>query len=431
MIDINRISERFDKYKYFIIEILVDYYGKEKRNQLVNRLDSVYFNFSSTPLDNYQYALTHRNQITKTDFILSRVKYMQYKMKNNKSRNLNNDLLKKYIIDKFLIHNLDAFTQNEDIFLSLFSDKTFHKGPIDSFSSRSIQLQRSPKIPKSVKDRIQMEQNQFNYIMSELGIEMKTPSAELVDQFIAYRKKVQLNYKNYVAIKSKFGKDIFKEIKSQFHLKLNSDVFSDIVFRDNAFSGSVIVNGETFYDYVRVPLIHLLNKGVRGLDVDIIHEMIHKSETDGNLVGITSYNQGNPDKSENAVLNDIRTQMLAIRFTRQLHDMGIYIYDDPMDYRIEGESSYEWLFPISLEFLEKYEDIFKECAFHNTPSKLVDYFGTTFQKYSAYINNRYHHLKKSLSEGDFSSITIQMDNQVSHFNESMELFYNRKLKNRK
>lgn len=431
MIDLNNISRRFYIYKSLIIEMLIDYYGEKNRDKIVDRLDSVYFNFSSTPSDNYQYALTQRNKMSKSDFMLNRVKYIQYKMKNNKSRKLNNDLLRKYIIDKFSIRNLDEFIRNDDIFLSLFSDRNFSSSQIDFFSSKNICLQRSSRISKEAKDHIQKEQDQFNCVMSRLGIEIKDPPAELVDQFIEYRKKIQLNYRNYIAVKSKFGKDIFEEIKSKFGLKLIPSIFSDIVFRENAFSGSVIVNGETFYNYVRIPLVHLLNKGMKGLDVNVIHEMIHKVETDGNSVGITSYNQDNPDKGENAVLNDIRTQMLAIRFTKQLHDMGVYIYDNPMDCKIEGESYYEWLFPIAADFLEKYEDIFKECAFHNVPSKLDDYFGPAFQKYSAYINTRYHRFKKYSSKDNLSSLNIQMDNQVNDFIESMELSYNNKMKIKK
>ncbi len=428
MIDLNDISKRFNQYKSIIIEMLIDYYGEKNRDTIVNRIGSVYFNFSSTPKDNYQYALTHCDDMSKSDFMLCKVKYIQYKRKNNRSKKLNNSLLRKYIVDKFSIHNLDRIVEDDDIFLSLFSDSLFNSSQIDSFSSKSLKRQRSSQVSKAVKDRIQKDQEQFNCIMENFGIEMKDPPAELVDQFILYRKKIQLNYKNYIAIKSKFGKDIFKEMKSQFHLRLNPSIFSDIVFRENAFSGSVVVNGQAFYNYVRVPLIHLLNKDVKGLDVNIIHEIIHKAETDGNRVGITSYNQGNPDMGENAVINDIRTQMLAIRFTKQLHDMGIYLYDDPMDCKVEGESDYEWLFPIAEAFLEKYEDIFKECSFHNIPSKLHDYFGVTFQKYSVYINNKYHCFKKSLSEGSPSFLNIKMDDQVNRFIENMEISYNSKIK---
>lgn len=431
MINLNNISRRFDKYKSFVIEILVDYYGEKNRGEIVNRLNSVYFNFSSTPVDNYQYALVHRDEMSKSDFMLSKVKYIQYKIKNNKSRKLNNNLLRKYIIDKFSIDNLDELIQDEDVVLSLFSDRTFGSSQIDSFSSKNIQLQKSSQIPNDIRERIKKEQNQFNGIMSKLGIKIKNPPSDLVDQFIAYRKKVQLNYKNYIAIKSKFGKEIFKEMSSQFHLKLNPNIFRDILFRENAFSGSVVVNGEVFYNYVRVPLVHLLNQGLKGLDVNLIHEMIHKVETDGNNVGITSYNQENSDNGKNAVLNDIRTQILAIKFTKQLHDMGIYIYDDPLDCRVEGESDYEWLFPLSLCFLEAYDDIFKECAFHNTPSKLDEYFGPNFYKYSSYINSRYHHFKKHLSKDNCYSSCIQMDNEVNCFIESMESFYNHKMNNKR
>ena len=212
---------------------------------------------------------------------------------------------------------------------------------------------------------------------------------------------------------------MFKAIKSEFNLELQPEILSIISFIENAYAGNIIVendNNISFYSYIRIPLIHLINIGVKGLDVNIIHELIHKIETDKNRVGISILN----DENTNDIINEIRTQKLAIHITRKLHEQGIFIYDNPNDYKIEGESTYEWMFPLSESLLEEFEDIFSSCAINNDLEKLNDYFGSSWVTYSEHINNVYN-TNMYLYSRFGKNPNIQLDESVTSMITDMEL----------
>ena len=64
------------------------------------------------------------------------------------------------------------------------------------------------------------------------------------------------------------------------------------------------------------------------------------------------------------------------------------MYDNPNDYKIEGESTYETLFPLTKDFLDEHETLFSNCAINNTPQKLDEYFGEFWEEFSKKINSK-------------------------------------------
>ncbi len=419
MINICNISENFNKYKNNIISLLVDYYGQEYYDLINERINSTYIDFSSTPVEDYKYAMEHNNEISSFDKIIIRLRYKLYTDLEKKSRKNNFDLLTKYISDSLLISDLSKIKSNEELFLSLFSDENFNSGLIDSFSSKSTDLLNDNSVPTCIKESINNDREKFKEISKNLGIDISRLTSDLVDKFLDYRKELQGNHKNYIAKNSQFGKKMFKAIKSEFNLELQPEILSIISFIENAYAGNIIVendNNISFYSYIRIPLIHLINIGVKGLDVNIIHELIHKIETDKNRVGISILN----DENTNDIINEIRTQKLAIHITRKLHEQGIFIYDNPNDYKIEGESTYEWMFPLSESLLEEFEDIFSSCAINNDLEKLNDYFGSSWVTYSEHINNVYN-TNMYLYSRFGKNPNIQLDESVTSMITDMEL----------
>ena len=97
MINICNISENFNKYKNNIISLLVDYYGQEYYDLINERINSTYIDFSSTPVEDYKYAMEHNNEISSFDKIIIRLRYKLYTDLEKKSRKNNFDLLTKYI----------------------------------------------------------------------------------------------------------------------------------------------------------------------------------------------------------------------------------------------------------------------------------------------------------------------------------------------
>ncbi len=421
MINICNIYENFNKHKNIIISSFIDYYGQENYSLIDKRINSTYFDFSSTPVEDYKYVLEHDNEISSFDKIIIKLRYKLYRDLEKKSRKNNFDLLAKYISNNLLITNLSKIKSNEEAFWSLFSDENFNSGLIDSFSSKSTDLLNDNSVATCIKESINNDREKFKELSKNLGIDFSNLTPNIVNKYIEYRKEIQENHKTYIAKNSQFGKKIFKAIKSEFNLELCPEILSFISFIENPYAGNIIVkkvNNTSFYNFIRIPLIHLINIGIKGLDVNIIHELIHKIETDKDRVGISILD----GKNTNNIINEIRTQKLAIFITRKLHEQGIFIYDKPDDYKIEGESTYEWMFPLTESFLNEFEDIFSSCAINNDIDKLNDFFGTSWITYSEHINNVYNNNMYFFSR--FGKIpNIKLHESVTSMINDMELVY--------
>ena len=428
MINICNIYENFNRYKNIIIEFLTDYYGQEYNDLITKRINSTYIDFSSNPVEDYKYAIKHDNELNISIKLIIKLRYKLYKELEKKSRNNNFNLLTKYISKILLKVDSEKIKSNEELLWTLFSDENFNKGLIDSFSSKSTNLLNNNSIPNHIKENIINDRKKCNEISKKLGINMSTLTQDSVDEFIKYRNGLQENHKIYISINSQYGKKIFKDIKREFNLELPPEMLSFICFMEASYAG-IIINHKgdntSFYNYIKIPLIRLINKGIKGLDVNIIHELIHKIETNKGNVGIKSLRN-----EDNKIINEIRTQKLAIHITRKLHEQGIFIYDNPNDYKIEGESYYEWLFPLAEGFLEEFEDIFSSCAIHNDIEKLNDYFGPSWSIYSAHINEVYNNnFYLSTQYGMLPNIQLD-ENICSMINNMEEAFKKRKIKKR-
>lgn len=427
MINLIDINDNFNKNKNFIIDILINYYGHEYADIIKKRLDNVFCDFSSTPEEDYNFSRAHGNQINELSKLLIKLRYKKFKNVQNESRNpILKDLL-GYIKFNLQIDNFNKVNIESETFLSLFTDNNFNSGFIDAFSSKSIELLNDPSISKSMKENIIHDQEEFKRIINSLGIKLKNFSTNDVDELIEFRRGRQTTYKNIITQESKLGKNIFKEIRKKFGVELPPEILSDIALLEDAWSGYIGVkneNGIAYQQIIKVPLLYLMNHGIKGLDVNIIHELIHKIETSGDYVGISIHDGNNT----NRIINEIRTQYLAIKITKELHKSGIYMYDNPNDYNIEGESTYEALFPLTKDFLDEHETLFSNCAINNTPQKLDEYFGEFWEEFSKKINSIYYDHMHLFSR-THGMPCINANDNITELINSMNLFKGRSGKN--
>ena len=388
MINLINIEDNFNKSRNSIIDIFINYYGPEYSDIIKKRLDNIFLDFSSTPEEEYKFLIENGNQINDLSKLLINLRYKNFKRIQNESKQL---IMKPliYSIQCLLMNDLEKIDIESEKFLSLFMDKNLNGGCIDAFSSKSIALLNKYDTGDSLKESILNDQNEFRKNMKILGINLENLNTENVDNFIEYRKKLQTIYKNNIVKKSKYGKNMYKEIRKKFGVELTPEELSFIALIENAWAGYIYArsdNNVTYHQIIKIPLLHLMNLGVKGLDVNIIHELIHKIETSGGYVGIRI----DDDNNTNDIINEIRTQNLAIRITKELHKLGIYMYDNPNDYKIEGESTYEALFPLTKTFLDEHETLFSNCAINSTPQKLDEYFGEFWEEFSKKINSIYY-----------------------------------------
>ena len=418
MIDPINIKDSFNRNEIFIINILIEYYGREYSEIIKERLENVFFDFSSTPEEDYKFLKSHENQINNVSKIIIKERYKNYKRIQNESRKLVIKQLLECIQDLLLECNLENIDIGNEKFLSLFMDNNFNSGCIDAFSSKSITLLNKYDAVDSLKESILNDQNEFRKNMEVLGINLNNLNEKNVDSFIKYRKEIQKIYKDSVILKSRYGKNMFKEIKKRFAIELSPEELNTIFLRN--FPSSMYIYSKKHNDYnqiIKIPLIYLINIGKKALDVTILHEVIHKIETDKNYVGISIHD----DRNTNNIINEIRTQYLALKFTKQLHEEGIFIYDNPDDYNIEKECAYEVLFPLTQNFIDEYEDIISDCAINNTPNKLYEYFGEDWKEFSEQIDYIYYEHMKYYS-GTNSIPYIYSNDKITKLISSMASF---------
>ena len=426
MINLINISDSFNKNKNFIINILINYYGKEYSDIIKERLENVFFDFSSTPEEDYKFLKLHETQIDSLSkfFIIER--YRNFRKIQNESKQL---IMKPliYSIQCLLMNDLDKIDVESEKFLTLFMDKNLNGGCIDAFSSKSIALLNKYDAVDSLKESILNDQNEFRKNMEILGINFENLNTENVDNFIEYRKKLQTIYKKNIVKKSKYGKNMYKEIRKKFGVELTLEELNFIALLENAWSGYIYAGSEnnvTYSQIIKIPLLHLINIDVKGLDVNIIHELIHKIETNGDYVGISIHDENRT----NNIINEIRTQNLAIKITKQLHKIGIFIYDNPDDYNVEGECAYEALFPLTQNFINEYEEIFSSCAINNTPNELFEYFGEDWKEFSEQIDYIYYeHMKYFLGTNNIPY--INSNDKITKLINNMNSFKRRGVKN--
>lgn len=221
--------------------------------------------------------------------------------------------------------------------------------------------------------------------MQKLGMDIEKISQDTIEDFIKFREERIIETKLYIMENSDYGNKIYNELKIKcenneiYYDQMESMCFEKIPY---AFL-TYYPEKEKIYHFIKYPIVSLYNEGIRGLDISLIHELIHKIEWNIRLMcGLNLHDE----KNTNKIVNEIRTQKLAIKITHKLHNAKVFIYDNPNDYKIEGESDYERMFPLVSDFFEEYESFFKECAINNAIDKLEEKFGESWHDFSSYIN---------------------------------------------
>ncbi len=371
-----------------IIDLFINYYGKEYSDIIRNRIYNTHFEFGSTPDENYNFLKEHENQINKLDKLDIIANYIDYMKIEREENRINTIKLFEYIKNNFNVKDIDRFNENNEQLMSLFKSKGFERSYIDAFSTKSDELLNDPNISKKAKEMILQDQEEFNRIVTTIGIGMPFISSyqNHVDELIKYREGLKCNYKVNILKNTEYGKNIFENMNNFFGTDFCKDSFNDSVLKDISktfFSKDSWLftlcknsdNDQIYYNIVILPLYSSINFGKKALDVILIHELIHRVETEDGKTGIYTYSSNDT----NVITNEMRTQNIAIKLTKKLHDSGIFIFDNPKDYRIEGECILESLYHLVEDFFNGQEPLITDCAINNTPEKLEEYFGESWK----------------------------------------------------
>ncbi len=425
MVDILHIRDRFYKYKDVLACLFIDHYGEEYADIIKSRLEKVWYDFSSTPNEEYNFMQKHKDQFDIISKIFITLNYKDFSLVQKRVQESHYSCFMEYIQRKWPIQPIDEKSEQFHSFISLFTNESFERGSIDYLGSKFMELLDDASIYESKKDFIREEQEKMRKLLQLYGIKKEDISTDDVDDLIRYRKLLKLSYQNSIVENSQFGKHYNKTLKKVVNYPLSFEDTSSLAFKKDAYAGIIRINIEedsTDYHLMKMPLLHLMNYGIKALDVFLIHELIHKIETNNGYAGITCLFD-----NVNEIVNEIRTQNLAIKLTKKLHELGIYIYDNPDNLKYEGDSTYEIFFPSTKEFFDKHEKFFSDCAINNSLQQLVDYFGESFQELSSLLNvffDKYMYF----SEHSRDSSCIFSDERITEFIQNMNQYREQKVK---
>ncbi len=95
---------------------------------------------------------------------------------------------------------------------------------------------------------------------------------------------------------------------------------------------------------------------------------------------------------------------------------------------MEGEASYEALFPFTKDFLEEHEKLFSNCAINNTPEKLHECFGDNWDEFSKKISSIYYDHMHLFSRTRTIPY-VYSDDSITELINNMNLFEGRTVNN--
>ena len=365
MIDITTLNTKFKRKKDVIVELLIENYGREYEQVIKDRLSNLLIDFSSLPDQEYSFLQNHGDQLNERSKSIIESRYSKYERVRKVAWEEATELIYDYA-EK----NLSIKCSTPEDF-NILSNSDLGEGIIDSLSSKSVQILNDPNRSQLLKEDILQKQDVFREYARSKNVSI---TQQDIDKFIGYRKQIQTQYRIVLVEKTKFCKNIFKDFVKRWETPIPAGCYAEIVFGTDAFSRSFTITDRfekrTVEPYIKIRYLHLKDMGCKSIDTNIVHEMIHASEA-----GFDS-----------SITNEIKTQLLAIKITTQLHRMGIFILDDPDDYIIQGQSGYEMLFPLVQDFFERNEEIILDSSINLQPYKLIEYFGNVYAKFNIELN---------------------------------------------
>ncbi len=405
-----KILNNFNKYKYYILEELISYYGEEYKYLIIERFLNTYFDFTSFPTDDEKYYNMFDVKKNSSDVITD------FKIINEHIKNVLDEQFISYIVNNLKKCDISLIYDEISSFLNFFTSPTYDESDIDCFSSKYDLFMDDEKLGNEIKN----DRYYFIYSMNKYGIDKEQITKELVDKIIRTRKSLRKTYYRLLIKYSKYGSNLYNSvIKSGFDVTIN-DVAGSVNLDECEIARVTQVksNGRNkTYSYLKFPIYKLLCSNKKELDVTLIHEIVHAIEANNDGSGI--YIENN-----NKIINEIRVQRIATLVAENLHSRNIYIFDREKTV-YQPFTIYERLNSTCYHFLEKHDDILKKIAITNSTKALENMFGLYFKFFSMRIEQEYNRLLDYVDFGkgkDFKPINL--DNYI----DEMDKFYDRKVK---
>ena len=395
---------QFLKYKDIIIDEIVAEFGEKYEDVIRKRISGYKFFFDSDPDENNIYMNNPNNNLNINNKISIKLKYLQFQTIKKYARKEALKYLKDFITMYFpSISTKKLNGVDNDIIISLFIDDNFNESIIDSLSTENASLLASSDTPNTIKENLIDDKKMLISTLKDFNISFDVYDKTLqdrVDKFITSRKQCR---ELYLRIVLTSDIDYVKKMSDVLGTKEYQSLYY-ISYYKYTHNGRIQIEDKKV-KYIFYPIIREKNNGLKTADVNLVHEMIHCVQS----------------KYMNDIIDEIDVQRRAIIITNRLHEKGIFIFDNPKNYVVSGEALYEILFPLAKDFIERYDDIFKDALINSSYSKLTLFFGDSWNKYveemkktfekicNYAIHNNHHQFEYKLNYDKVNNLINEMD----------------------
>lgn len=360
-------QKQFSKYKDILMEEIIQEFGEEYRDIIIERINSHVIILQSNPLDDYTYLCKHADKIKFTDRFIIKERHRKLERIKKKIRN---DLMHEFLWMIKVLFKIDEniiFGKDSNELVSLFGNENFDTSYVDSYNSVNMNLLNRIDTPEIVKENIFNDQRILKEGLEKYGIIIDEDFISQVDNFIDKRNLEKGEYyRRILKSNSSYNKEL-----SQYLSVVNPAILFRISFYQSPHRDTVLIKNQIAMEYVFCPITRLINLNLKGLDIVIIHELVHTVAKE----------------KRHSIMNEVIVQKAAINITRRLHDKGIFMFDNPDDYRIGDECGYELLFPIIEPILSNYDDILKGTLINGSFYSLDEVFGESWNNFLMELEN--------------------------------------------
>lgn len=318
-------------------------------------------------------------------------------------------------IDEFVNSN----SKNEYAFWNLlyslesyniyFDSNLSNPSCIEAFSSEAIAILNDPESSNISKNDIKYSQMSYfkrkglydgsipfeDFLKSEIAIS-NMPEASVADSISESRKKyVGIAKEEYFMATSSYLENL-RQLQSM-GLSVDPEFKPDFITNGKDFITPCqrVVNGSN--DICSIIYFRSMNAFSNSRDIDFIHEISHVIETcliniDGNIAYKSGFEMipttgDNHDEREFENFNEVINQLFAMEVAEDMHEDGLYLFDDPRFSYVRGSTSYEHRIKLINDFFEKYKEFISNSRISNKFSELYKKIGeNNFIKLNNIVN---------------------------------------------
>ena len=399
MKDLDRLlnpNKRFLEYRDYLIDLISCSYHKSFKDIISTRIkDAIYF-FDSTPDVTYDLLEKYNSNLD----ALKRYNALKedYNSVGCKLRKEIDNYISKYL-KELLNLDEDIFNKNKEVILTL---------RFDAFSKKYKEYLTSND--KELKDLVKRLQQEYLDTCKMIGINPLLDEERIEEclDFLAREEKI---LERCVITNTIFGKNILKSSENTktlpFYHKVNL-LRSLIYFEDDFYYDvdaiTLLYKTKDYYKtFLSFPLIK--NYYNKGLDINLLHELIHVSEMNDKYCSFVI----NKDYS---IFNEFRTQDKARYLFKRLREDNIYIFDQNGNDDSLYKSAYDFYLPLVNPILDNYRNLFDFSAINNSISSINKNLGKdNFNEYCCFLTNIYEN-NFNIHNQSFDVDTISKNNDL-------------------